>query len=212
MALVHLLFRCPRCGFDPLKGERDEAVCPECGTGYARGGEGGLITVRQEDGNRWDVPSRALTVALERWLESDELPGDLLQTVHSARASVRRSGEEAPVRWGGTLIGFAEAMGEKKAGQLRITGDRLVFTPDPASTGEDVRPADDTWLFSEIRAVQTSSSSLQFSPASGGLVELRFESDSPFRWEHLLHRGLRRAYWEAGKGTIVEFQPRIVAE
>ena len=57
-----------------------------------------------------------------------------------------------------------------------------------------------------------SSSSLQFSPASGGLVEFKFPGDSPFRWEHLLRRALRKAYEEAGMGTIVEFQPRIVAE
>ena len=96
---------------------------------------------------------------------------------------------------------------------FRITGDRLSFLPEPASNPGDSGGSEEvTWLFLDIRAVQTSSSSLQFSPASGGLVEFRFESDSPFRWEHLLHRGLRRAYAAAGLGTIVEFQPRIVVE
>jgi hypothetical protein len=213
MALVHLLFRCPRCGHDPMAGTKDKAECGSCGTAFSRGGEGALIRVVHSDGESWEVPSRALTLALERWLAEEVLPEDPQVTVHSAQAWVRRSGPESPVRWGGQLIGFAEAMGERVAGRLRLTGDRLVFTPDsvePEPAG--AVPGEATWLLMDIRAVQTSSSSLQFSPALGGLVEFKFPSDSPFRWEHLLHRGLRNAYQKAGLGTIVEFQPRIVAE
>ena len=42
--------------------------------------------------------------------------------------------------------------------------------------------------------------------------EFKFPEDSPFRWEALLRENLRRAYRAAGRGEIVEFQPRIVTE
>ncbi len=40
MALVDLLYRCPRCGHDPLPGKGGRALCPACGAAYsvARGG------------------------------------------------------------------------------------------------------------------------------------------------------------------------------
>ena len=60
--------------------------------------------------------------------------------------------------------------------------------------------------------MQTSSSSLQVTIPSGELIQLRFSLDSPRRWEQLLKAALQKAYREAGRGEIVEFQPRIVTE
>jgi len=118
-------------------------------------------------------------------------------------------------------------MGEGASGVLTLSEEGLEIAfhygqaPDPA-TGEGVAsmPAGGkgageqdsrlSWSLLEIRAVQTSSSSLQFSPRGGGLVELRFPYDSPLRWETLLRGALRRAYRREGRGEIVEFQPRIV--
>ena len=132
--------------------------------------------------------------------------GEAVQTqplLHRSDVVVRQSGIESPVQWGGKLLGFAEAMGEGESGvlELSIEALRLRLASDPG---------DRVWPLLQIRAVQTSSSSLQFSPLQGGLVEFRFQNDSPFRWETLLRESLRLAYRKEGLGEIVEFQPRIV--
>jgi hypothetical protein len=143
--------------------------------------------------------------------------------IHRAEVEVRESGAEAPVRSGGELLGFAEAMGERFSGILELTDQALILHVGTGpGVGSDKRAGfgpgslpeegSETWPLLDIRAVQTSSSSLQFSPVSGGLVEFRFPHDSPFRWETLLRNTLRRAYVREELGEIVEFQPRIVAE
>ena len=103
---------------------------------------------------------------------------------------------------------IAEAMGERVSGSLELTEEALIL----ASSNPESEKAQKTWPLLDIRAVQTSSSSLQFSPVAGGLMELRFPHDSPFRWEGLLRNALRKAYAREGRGRIVEFQPRIVTE
>lgn len=214
MALVHFLYRCPHCGHDPTVGEKDEAVCPGCRMVYQRGGPGGLIVVADPSGKVWEVPSHHLSAAVNRWTEKDldehafsELP------IHSSRVVVRQSGDEAPVHHEGELMGFAEAMGRERFGTLQITPEFLTLERN-SGRGEDLQclvPAQH-WALLDIRAVQTSSSSLQFSPRSGGLVEFKFPEDSTHRWENLLRGALRRAFRRAGLGEIVEFQPRIVTE
>jgi hypothetical protein len=151
---------------------------------------------------------------MERWNEQDfEKPAPPEVPIHSSRVLVRESGREAPVHLDGELVGFAEAMGHPGGGTLQLTVDALILERDGTGQGplQCGVPAQH-WPLVDIRAVQTSSSSLQFSPRSGGLVEFRFPEDSPFRWESLLRRALRRAYREAGLGEIVEFQPRVVTE
>ena len=220
MALTHILFLCPRCGHDPMEGEKDEARCPECGLRFARGGEGRLIRV-VEDGREWEVSGAVLTEAvLKRSLAALDAPLPDGDSIHSAQVLVRASGEETPVRWEGQLLGFAEAMGEPTPGTLHLTRDFLRFSRDSKGFGagekrfeaekEGFPPTE--WDLLSIRAVQTSSRALQFSPASGGLLEFRFPNDSPFRWENILRETLRRVYREKGLGELVEFQPRIVAE
>jgi len=214
MPLVHLLYRCPRCGQDPLEGEKDEATCTACGTRYSRGGEGGLIQVREPSGEMWEVPGHRLTTAMEGWREEEGSDSPAPGTpIRRTQVEVRQTGRESPVRLGGELLGFAEAMGEPTLGTLQITEEALILlTGTGEADGSERGNPSETWPFLEIRAVQTSSSSLQFSPSRGGLVQVRFASDSPFRWESLLRHALRRAYRGEGLGEIVEFQPRIVAE
>jgi len=212
MPLVYLLYRCPRCGRDPLKGEKDEATCPGCGVHFSRGGEGGLIRVRESSGELWDVPGHRLTAAMEGWSEKESSgsapPGT---PIRQAKVEVRKSGLEAPVWLGGELLGFAEAMGGAALGTLELSDEALTLRSRAGGGSEEGVPPE-SWPLLQIRAVQTSSSSLQFSPSTGGLVELRFLDDSPFRWETLLRDALQRAYGREGLGKIVEFQPRIVAE
>jgi hypothetical protein len=103
-------------------------------------------------------------------------------------------------------------MGEARWGIIEIGPAGLGLLHDETRDGETHDHAREDWPFLDIRAVQTSSSSLQFSPRSGGLIELRFAEDSPYRWETMLREALRWAYREAGLGEILEFQPRVVAE
>ncbi|MCJ7626764.1 MAG: hypothetical protein MUO50_00105 [Longimicrobiales bacterium] len=214
MPLVYLLYRCPRCGQDPLEGEKDEATCSGCGTRYARGGDGGLILVREPSGEVWEVPGHRLTTAMEGWMEENPSASGISRaSIRQSEVEVTQSGEEAPVWWGGELLGFAEAMEKPASGSLLLTDDALVLSALPGEKGVAAEGiTSKSWPLLAIRAVQTSSSSLQFSPSSGGLVQFRFPHDSPFRWETLLRNALRRAYRRAGLGEIVEFQPRIVAE
>lgn len=198
-----------------MEGSKDLARCPQCGVRFARSGEGGRIWVREPSGGEWDVPATELTEAISAWEDEGRVLGEEgrktpeIEMTREAEVQVRRSGNEAPVLWGGVFMGFAESMGPSTKATLRLTEDGLEveFYPDPP--GEE---STSLWPFLEIRAVQTSSSSLQFSPSSGGLLEFRFEADSPYRWERLLRNALRRAYRNAGLGEIVEFQPRIVTE
>jgi len=213
MPLVQLLYRCPRCGHDPTVGDKDEAACPECGCTFRRGGPGGLISVSEPAGGKWDVPSHRLSAAVERWTEEElDAPAVPDVPIHSSRALVRQSGKEAPVFFNGELMGFAEAMGESAPATLTLTSEYLALERAPASGRGGLQCAAPAlrWPLLDIRAVQTSSSSLQFSPRSGGLVEFKFPEDSTLRWETLLRGTLRRAYRRAGLGEIVEFQPRIV--
>jgi hypothetical protein len=84
---------------------------------------------------------------------------------------------------------------------LALTEGGLAFRDDSGAFEE--------WPVSDLRALQGSSSELQISPASGGIVAFRLASDSPRRWEERL-KGLLRAHWEReGRGEIIEFQPRI---
>ena len=177
--------------------------------------------MEEPSGGVWDVPAYHLTRVLDEGIREEAAlvgEGEGPPTCRS-RVAMRRSGEESPVRWRGELLGFAEAMGEAVSGTVALSRGALTFTPDPRPPGsQDAHgPAaggqeEEIWPLLEIRAIQTSSSSLQFSPVGGGLVELRFPSDSPYRWESLLRHAVRRTYREAGLGEIVEFQPRIVTE
>jgi hypothetical protein len=212
MPLVQFLYRCPHCGHDPTVGEKDEAACVECGMTYRRGGPGGLISISDPSGRTWDVPSHILSSSVDRWTEQD-LDGPAVPEVpiHSSRVTVRESGDEAPVFFGGELMGFAEAMGSPTSGTLELSSESIALRRDSGPGGpRQCAVHVQQWALLDIRAVQTSSSSLQFSPRSGGLVEFKFPEDSPFRWESLLRGALRRAYRRAGLGEIVEFQPRVV--
>jgi hypothetical protein len=221
LPLINLLYRCPRCGHGTMEGAKDQARCPECGVVFARSGEGGLIFVREPSGGEWDVPGTELTAAISAWEDKGCLPGTegevseegvgspRKEMTREAEVLVRSSGNEAPVFFGGSFMGFAEAMGKATSAKLRLTEEGVEVEYHEADTGEKNTSF---WPFFEIRAVQTSSSSLQFSPSSGGLLEFRFLADSSYRWERLLRNAIRRAYRKAGLGEILEFQPRIVVE
>ena len=119
---------------------------------------------------------------------------------YSAQAMVSWRVREAPIWRGGKLLGYSETMGPPSPGTA--TADREAISIE--SSGQSGR-----WGYLELRAVQTSSSSLQISLPGDRLVQLCFTVDSPKRWEDLLRQLVREAYQRAGRGFVREFQPRI---
>ena len=210
MPIAYLLYRCPKCGEDPTENKGEEARCPTCGTRYLRGREGGTIRILESSGEVWEVSSGRLTAALD--VLGGPRPRARRQDgriSYRAEVSVREAKREEPVWYKGELQGFAERLEGGLEGILQITVQDLTLWPsDAVGRGSPLR----RWGLLDIRAVQTSSSSLQISPREGGLVQFRFQVDSPRRWEDLLRRTLQEAYQRDGRGTIVEFQPRIVVE
>ena len=222
MALHHLLFRCPLCGHDPTQGERDAASCPECGTSFTRLRKGGEIQIVREGSE----PEEA---RVEDLMEKIEAFGGALSSDTGADGRIRRSaqvrmqvsGTEEPLRFRGSVLGFVEQLSDGENGVLHLQDTRLIFEPagsaaDASTSGEAVgesvgKGAPSTWDLLDIKAVQSASAAVQISPDRGGVVQFRFDSDSPFRWEALLKGALQKAYAGAGRGMISEFQPRIVS-
>ncbi|NNM34112.1 MAG: hypothetical protein HKO53_13645 [Gemmatimonadetes bacterium] len=205
MALADLLYRCPRCGFDPMEGDGDEASCPACRTGFARGRGNRVLLERRPDGGTVETPVAALVGLIEASggpLTRARRPDGSIG--YSAEVDISWRVAEEPVHHKGALKGFSEIMGEPAAGILTVDEDAVTVRTEGKGESE--------WRFLEIRALQTSSSSLQLSLPDDQLVQFRFRGDSPRRWEDLMRHLLREAYRRAGKGNVVEFQPRIVTE
>lgn len=123
---------------------------------------------------------------------------------HSAHAIVSwRTGQE-PIWRRGRLRGFAEKMGAPSPGTATLDREAISVEVSARPYGR--------WGYLELKAMQTSSSSLQISLPGDRLVQLRFTDDSPKRWEDLLQCLIREAYQRAGRGFVAEFQPRIAAK
>ena len=126
-----------------------------------------------------------------------------------------RIGQE-PIWRGGKLRGFAERMGAPLPGTATLDREAISIEssagPNPNSDAVcqplPSRPSG-RWDYLDLKAMQTSSSSLQVSLPGDRLVQLRFTDDSPKRWEDLLRQLIRAAYQRAGRGRVHEFQPRI---
>ena len=202
MALVDLCYRCPECGHDPMRGEGDAAWCESCGVRIERR-QGRLTMISSENDIEFDIKASNLYRKLY------EHGGPMTRATradgtvrYSARAEICWRISEEPVWHRGALLGFAESMGPKAPGTIRVDSETVLV--------DDGRPASGRWRHLDIRAVQAASKSLQLSLPGDGLVELNFLNDSPRRWEILMRRLIRDAYERAGRGRVVEFQPRIV--
>lgn len=120
---------------------------------------------------------------------------------HSARVFVAWRDKERAIWYKGTLRGFSETMAPEAQGTVAADRDEVRIEAPSAESGR--------WNYLELRAVQASSSSLQLSLPGDRLVQLRFAADSPRRWEEMLRALVRDAYRRAGRGAVLEFQPRI---
>jgi hypothetical protein len=207
VALGDLIYLCPFCGYDPLMDEGVRLRCRGCDRTYEEVTGGAEIRVEHPSEDVVEIGADELAARMEevRLGETDggQESGAAAEEdpPFQSRATVRVASGEAPIRRGKEIVGFFEKRGPPSSGTLRLGGGRVRFEAD---AGEELE-----WPLLEIRALQGASSSLQISPREGGVVTFRFESESPRRWEELLKRNLRRAWSRAGRGEIVEFQPRI---
>ncbi|RMH16711.1 MAG: hypothetical protein D6701_08460 [Gemmatimonadetes bacterium] len=202
MPLRHLIYRCPECGHDPVLGEGDRAHCDGCGTSFERG-ERSLVRVIPAGTPPHGAPCRTARELIEA-IDGHGGPLPPGRDGYAADALRRTASRHRPLKRRGRVLGFYEALGAPEAGVLAIDADTLRFRPT-ATEGEVSE-----WRLLDLRAVQTSSAAVQVTDPRGTLVQFQFPVDSPRRWEQLLHRFLRAAYQRAGRGEILEFQPRIV--
>lgn len=202
MPLKDLVYRCTECGHDPVEGDGEQACCSVCDTTFSRRSGRALVHVETRTGTH-------IRTAGEVIEKIRELGGPLPRATredgtifYEAGIVLRKASDHHVLRLGPNVLGFYERLLDRRAGSLRLTESALHFV-------EGGR-VDESWPLLHLRAVQTSSTALQVTVRDQGMFELRFESDSPRRWETLLHAVLQDAYAEAGLPRIVEFQPRIV--
>lgn len=211
MPLIHFLYRCPWCGQDPLDGgDGDTASCPACFRRYERGDAPGRIRVTAEGREVSQVPAYELSRRL------NEMGGPVPRAAcfdgtleYDALVEATFSTSEVGVRWQGTLMGFFERFNLAQPGWLRLEKNLLRFTPEGGGIGDS--PGGSEWRILDIRSLQAVSSALQMTGTDGILAQFRFVDDSPRRWEDLMRAAVVSAWREAGKGDVVEFQPRIRA-
>ena len=202
MALVDLCYLCPACGHDPMSGEGDAVWCESCEVRIERQ-RGRLLMVLPGSDIQYDIK------AFDLYRRIYEHGGPMTRATrddgtveYSARAEVSWRIAEKPVRYRGVLKGFVETMGPAVPGTITVDRDTVSV--------DDRRAGPGRWRLLDLRAVQAASRSLQLSLPGDKLVQLRFVDDSPRRWEILMRRLIVDAYERAGRGRVVEFQPRIV--
>jgi len=207
MPISHFIYRCPSCGHEPMRQRRGAAHCDACAQSYLPGKGRGMILVMHGRAAVHEVPAWEVARAVDAGGLAggagapDQAESRVESETVEAEVEFRQAFQETPLYRKGTLVGFVEERGPRRAGSLIINTSGLVFR------GRDGMEWRSTFL--DLRAIQASSSSVQVSPVSGGVITLRFLADSPRRWEDLLKSEIRSAWRSAGRGEIVEFQPRI---
>lgn len=121
--------------------------------------------------------------------------------IRSAKVEVTRVTGFDTVHDADGFLNRIELWGDPSRGRLELRKDRVVLTEE----GEEP----EEWPLETLTAVQASSSTLQLNRRGEELVSFRFLDDSIHLWEELVHAVLRAFYRRTGRGTIVEFQPRI---
>ncbi|HEX6940053.1 MAG TPA: hypothetical protein VF158_11630 [Longimicrobiales bacterium] len=202
MAIRDLLWACPLCGTEAgIRPARNGEACRACGARFRRG-RGATIIAEPPDGAPRVLPAAAwadMLPAIEDSVRFREAGG--AGPLHRARVHARVAAGAAVVRLRGTYLNRIERFGPPRDGELLLRADRLQFIPDGG-------PAEE-WDFDAVTAVQPSSSTLQVKARGRPVISFRFPDDSARYWEELLCAALRRHYRAAGRGEIIEFQPRI---
>ena len=206
MPIHHMLYRCPRCGQDPLDGHKRRARCSSCGTRFEQG-RGSVIVVRPPEGPPEPTAASSLLADVEKMggpgIKRD-LGKDLGEETlfRESRIVFGRAEGHDVIRWRGEVLGFSERISWKGEGLLRLEGEALSFRPGGGSEGFQC-------LLGDIRGVQISSRALQVTLEQTRLCQFKLLDDSPKRWEDLLCLALRRFYAQSGQ-RVTEFKPRII--
>ncbi len=203
MGLTNFVYMCPFCGHDPLEEGKGGGVAHcrgGCGVRLRHDGRRGGIFMEREGEPVRPIAASEIERALRRF-ESEGLASG--PPTREARAVMKRADKDAALWYRGRLLGFHEVFGLRRSGRLRLGSDGIEFVSDGA--GEEAL----AWDFPSLRSLQTSSSTIQFGLRERGVVSFKFPHDSSRRWEGLVCEALRRHYRRAGRGEIVEFQPRI---
>ena len=149
MPIHHMLYRCPRCGHDPLEGRKGRAKCSSCGTRFEQG-RGSLILMSPPQGPVEEASATSLLADLEKMGGAGtgreggtDSSGESL--LREARVAFGTAGGYAVIRWWGEVIGFSERISWKGEGLIRLEGESLTFTPDGAYvlTANEGEPSDD---------------------------------------------------------------------
>ena len=221
MPIHHMLYRCPRCGHDPLGGRKGRAKCSSCGTGFQQG-RGSLILVHPPQGPVEKASATSLLADLEKMggagTGRERGTGSREESLlREARVAFGTAGGYDVIRCWGEVIGFSERISWRGEGLIRLEGKSLTFTPDgKAAVRRDGVDSDAggegfSCLLGDIRGVQISSGAVQVTLERGQLHQFEFVDDSAKRWEDLLCLALRRFYREEGR-SVIEFKPRVVTE
>ena len=206
MPIHHMLYRCPRCGHDPLDGHMRRARCSSCGTSFEQG-RGSLIIVRPPDGPPEPAAASSLLADVEKMGGPGIKKGPGKDRgeeslFRESRIVFGRAEGHDIIRWRGEVLGFSERISWKGEGLLRLEGEALSFRPGRGSERFSC-------LLGDIRGVQISSRALQVTLEEARLCQFELLDDSPKPWEDLLCLALRRFYAQSGQ-RVTEFKPRII--
>ena len=202
MPIHHMLYRCPRCGYDPLNDHKGGAECLSCGTKFEQG-RGAVIVVRPSDGPPEVTTAGRILVLLKKWggpSVATQQQGERL--FREARIALGRAEGHDVIRSRGEVLGFSEKISWRGTGLLKLESETLSFVPDEGMEGF-------VCLLDDIRGVQISSLAVQITLEGTRMYQMEFLEDSPRRWEELLCLALEGFHAERGR-TIVEFKPRLV--
>lgn len=204
MPLHDLLWACPACKED--RGlVADDETCTGCGTRYTRGSGSSIRSIRPD--------GRVETRSPAEWLDMLPPPASLLENdpVRIADVGIKPVTGETTVFGRLGFLNRIEVFGDEQPGAVRLYRDALLV--GGPQDGKEARKTSrsDRWGLDSLTAVQTSSKSLQLKRRDHPLVSFRFLNDSVYLWEQLIRAALRDFYGRAGRGTIREFQPKIVA-
>ena len=197
MAIADVLYACIECGrLEALRpADNGTEICSRCGTRYRR------VPYARIQVEPPGKPAEARSAG--EWL--DMLAAASLEDLDPARAEpviVRIADRRRPHWTRGHYLGRIERFGPAIAGTLLLERDRLVFETADHHRAE--------WPLLDLTAVQPSSRTLQLKLRNGPLVSIRFPEGSAVLWEMRVQTALQDLYADLGKGTILEFQPRIV--
>jgi len=195
VAIADIVYACIECGgVETLRPAGDAETCERCGTRYCRV-DGALI--------RAERPGRPPeTRSAGEWLDLLAAIGaDSPHAIRPAPVLLRIADRQRPHRAAGMYLGRIESFGPELEGVLSLAGDRLAVQTEAARF---------EWSLLELTAVQPSSRALQLKVRNGPLLSFKFPEGSAVLWETRVQRALQDLYTSLGRGTIIEFQPRIV--